>query len=161
MASSSTATTTSCFSGNILPTTSHGVDTTSSDLDLAEPFSPLVGMEWMDHDTSNEYLDGLGNSEMTSTDNTDSDFMNSESLDWLSDVMHLDSTKAGQPFNNHISHDSIHSTSDPLLTPRPPDVMSIFEMDEVDFRTNHDSGINWDKLIGQNWKGIKNVTVIF
>lgn len=149
----------SCYSGIFLGSSSHPQNNGTSlpsadDLDLQEPFSPLVDMDWMDSDPNNQYLEGLGGETDRPAVN-DSGFIYSGStgLDWLSDVMHLDSvpSKNTSSFNHANSSDSMNSSSDPLLSPKPPDVMNIFEIDETNFRATPDTGsdINWDKLIGQ------------
>jgi len=112
-----------------------------ADLHLHQPLSPLVNMDWMDSDPSQStYLDNIPDSQQD---------MEQSNLDWLSNVMQL------QEQQNNLCDDSTltlnaHFSGDPVLTPKPQDVLKIFDMEESDFKTpEHGSGINWDTLMGQ------------
>ena len=87
-------------------------------------------------------LTGLGLSD-TDIAHMDNSSMNLDVLDWL-DVIIPNSTgmtplSATAPMS---------FPSDPILTPKPQDVLDIFNMEESDFQTPTDlqSGMNWDKV---------------
>lgn len=128
---------------------------TNNQTELEAPLSPLPNMDWMDTDPSDSLdLEGLDEDPQPPLDNHDNFVFNDESgsLDWLSDVMQLDSDPTPniqQPhFNNLRECDA--STSDPILTPRPQDVMSIFHMEDSEFRPEPVSSLYWDKLASQH-----------
>lgn len=132
---------------------------TNNQPELEEPFSPLPNMDWMDADPSDSLdLEGLDEEPAPPTfDTNDSNSLifsdDNGSLDWLSDVMQLDS----DPSTSTQTHryDNIicdNNSSDPVLAckPQPPDVMSIFHMEESDFRPEPVSSLYWDKLSSQH-----------
>lgn len=124
----------------------------TSDVNIQEPLSPFGSMEWIDSNSNSHYLEDIDNHGRPPLDAGVNGFMyNGDDLGWLSDAMHMD----GPPKSTH-SYDNINSSSgtlssDPVLSPKPPDLMNIFDLDESDFRvaTESSSDLNWDKLISQ------------
>ena len=120
----------------------------SETIDLELPLSPL-DMDWIDTNSNSHYPDGFSSHNVPTTESFS--YSGHNELDWLSN-MHLD---MDQPKINSLddinSSSRSLSTSDPVLSPKPPDLMNIFNLDDSDFRVATDSGsdYNWDKLISQ------------
>jgi len=128
-----------------LEISTNGSSTTHPTLDLHDSLSPFLDMEWADSDQTDSYLD-LHDRPQTSLDSNDNEFRYDNNLDWLSDVISMDSMtpndKNVQPSYNYTL-DDMSSLSDPILTPKPNDMLNIFEIDDCDYRTTSSSGINW------------------
>ena len=126
-----------------------------AELEPQEALSPLPSMDWMDEDHSDSLdLEGLDEDPRPPLDTTNGLMFNDDnaSLDWLSDIMQLDSDPNPSIQQQHFinSRENECSTSDPILTPQPQDVMSIFHLDDTEFRPEPMSSLYWDKLASQH-----------
>lgn len=139
--------------------TDNSINTDLDHMALDEPMSSLVDMDWIENDSDNHYLNGLPDS------NTDHIVDDNCNLDWLSDVMQLDSVHVpssvtmsnsdrlissnSNPTTSSIlslSIDNYPSSGDPVLGPKSHDVLNIFNIDDTDFRHSANmptTSINW------------------
>lgn len=120
-------------------------------LSLNDHLSPLDDMDWINTDSNTNYLDDLdpGSSAIDASNM----FEDTGNLDWLSDVIQIESQSAPNSSNNQSLSFSNSSNADPILAPKTHDVLNIFNMDDCDLRgTGHLSPSitgSWDRPLGQ------------
>lgn len=127
------------------------------ELSLDEQLSPLADMDWIEDESNTDYLNDLDPGSST-IDGHDAVFSDPDNLDWLSDMMQIESTQSNHiPTTQSLSFNGT-SNADPILAPKTHDVLNIFSMDECELRSSGHltQAINgsWDRPLGQPSHGL-------